>query len=97
MAEDEVVAHEGQPGAGGGIGEQPDPVVGAARDRSGKLVAEAFMVRFHPQWRRAKALVDAGEIGAAKAIQTFFCYRLLDPANVQILFADLQPANEPPR
>ena len=25
-----------------------------ARDRSGKLVAEAFMVRFHPQWRRAR-------------------------------------------
>ena len=26
----------------------------AARDASGKLVAEAFMVRFHPQWRRAR-------------------------------------------
>src|SRR5208337_90838 len=27
------------------------------RERSGRLVAEAFMVRFHPQWRRARALV----------------------------------------
>ena len=54
-----------------------------ARDRAGKLVAEAFMVRFHPQWRRAKELVDEGAIGAAHAIQTFFCYRLLDPTNVR--------------
>ncbi len=55
----------------------------AARERTGKLVAEAFMVRFHPQWRRAQELVGAGAIGAASAIQTFFSYRLLDPANVR--------------
>ena len=54
-----------------------------ARARSGKLVAEAFMVRFHPQWRRARAIVLSGEIGAATAIQTFFSYRLLDPANIR--------------
>jgi len=54
-----------------------------ARDRSGKLVAEAFMVRHHPQWRRAKELVDNGAIGPVHAIQTFFCYRLLDPSNVR--------------
>ncbi len=41
------------------------------------------MVRFHPQWRRARELVGAGAIGAASAIQTFFSYRLLDPANVR--------------
>ena len=34
-----------------------------ARDRSGKLVAEAFMVRYHPQWRRAKELAGTGAIG----------------------------------
>ena len=55
----------------------------SARDRTGLLVAEAFMVRFHPQWRRARELVRAGEIGAANAIQTFFSYRLLDPENVR--------------
>ena len=54
-----------------------------ARKRSGRLVAEAFMVRFHPQWRRARELVALGEIGAPGAIQTFFSYRLLDPANVR--------------
>jgi predicted dehydrogenase len=55
----------------------------AARDKAGKLVAEAFMVRFHPQWRRALELVALGAIGAPGAIQTFFSYRLLDPANVR--------------
>ncbi len=55
----------------------------AARDRSGKLVAEAFMVRTHPQWRRVRALVDEGAIGGVSAIQTFFSYRLLDPENVR--------------
>jgi predicted dehydrogenase len=54
-----------------------------ARQRSGRLVAEAFMVRRHPQWRRAHELVAAGAIGAPGAIQTFFSYRLLDPANVR--------------
>ncbi len=57
----------------------------AARDRTGKLVAEAFMVRFHPQWRRARELVSAGAIGPVRAMQTFFAYRLLDPTNVRNL------------
>ena len=55
----------------------------AARDKAGKLAGEAFMVRFHPQWRRARELVALGVIGAPSAIQTFFSYRLLDPANVR--------------
>ncbi len=54
-----------------------------ARDRSGKLVAEAFMVRFHPQWRRTRELAQSGAIGEARAIQTFFSYRLMDPDNVR--------------
>src|ERR1700737_3241948 len=53
------------------------------RERSGRLVAEAFMVRFHPQWRRARELAVSGEIGSPNAIQTFFSYRLLDPNNVR--------------
>ena len=54
-----------------------------ARDRSGRLVAEAFMVRYHPQWRRAHELARDGTIGEQRAIQTFFSYRLLDPDNVR--------------
>ena len=50
-----------------------------ARERSGKLVAEAFMVRFHPQWRRAREIARSGAIGDVRAIQTFFSYRLPTP------------------
>src|SRR5208283_2494394 len=55
----------------------------AARDKAGRLVAEAFMVRYHPQWRRARELAQSGAIGVVKAIQTFFSYHLLDPMNVR--------------
>jgi len=55
----------------------------AARESSGKLVAEAFMVRFHPQWRRAREIALSGAIGEVKAIQTMFAYRLEDPQNIR--------------
>jgi predicted dehydrogenase len=55
----------------------------AAREASGKLVAEAFMVRFHPQWRRAREIAQSGAIGEVSAIQTLFAYRLLDPGNIR--------------
>jgi predicted dehydrogenase len=55
----------------------------AAAKASGKHVAEAFMVRFHPQWRRAREIAQSGEIGEAKAIQTFFSYYLADPTNIR--------------
>jgi predicted dehydrogenase len=54
-----------------------------ARSRAGKLVAEAFMVRFHPQWRRAHEIAHSGAIGGLRAIQTFFSYHLLDPTNIR--------------
>jgi predicted dehydrogenase len=55
----------------------------AARERTGKLVAEAFMVRFHPQWLRARELVQAGQIGEVRAIQTVFSYFNDNPDNVR--------------
>jgi predicted dehydrogenase len=54
-----------------------------AAARTGRLVGEAFMVRHHPQWLKAKELVASGRIGEARAIQTFFSYYLTDPANVR--------------
>ena len=56
-----------------------------ARARTGRLVAEAFMVRHNPQWHRARAIVRSGAIGEVRAIQTFFSYFLRDPANVRNL------------
>jgi predicted dehydrogenase len=55
----------------------------AARESSGKLVAEAFMVRFHPQWRRAHEIARSGGIGEIRAIQTLFAYHLEDPGNIR--------------
>ncbi|MGD0764495.1 MAG: Gfo/Idh/MocA family oxidoreductase [Roseiarcus sp.] len=54
-----------------------------ARRRSGKLVAEAFMVRFHPQWRRAREIARSGAIGTPRAIQTFFSYSLTDAGDIR--------------
>ena len=57
----------------------------AARDRTGKLVTEAFMVRFHPQWRKAREVVREGRIGELRALQFFFSYDNRDPANIRNL------------
>jgi predicted dehydrogenase len=55
----------------------------AARDRSGKQVLEAFMVRQHPQWQRARALVQQGRIGKPRAVQVMFSYFNPDPDNIR--------------
>ena len=55
----------------------------AAQRRSGKLVAEAFMVRFHPQWQRAREIARSGRLGDVRAIHTLFSYHLTDPDNIR--------------
>ena len=55
----------------------------AARDRSGCQVLEAFMVRQHPQWLRAREIVKSGEIGEVRLVQTTLSYFNADPANVR--------------
>jgi predicted dehydrogenase len=54
-----------------------------ARDRAGILIQEAFMVRYHPQWLRARELVREGRIGDLRVVQGSFSYMNLDPANVR--------------
>ncbi len=46
-------------------------------------IMEAFMVRFHPQWLRARELVRSGAIGELRAVQVFFAYDNGDPANIR--------------
>lgn len=46
-------------------------------------IEEAFMVRHHPQWQRARELVRAGRIGAPRAVQVFFSYFNDDAANIR--------------
>ena len=54
-----------------------------ARDRTGVKMGEAFMVRTHPLWLRARELVRAGEIGPLRAVMTAFSFYNRDPANVR--------------
>jgi predicted dehydrogenase len=54
-----------------------------ARDRTGVKIGEAFMVRTHPQWLRARELVRSGEIGDLRAVMTAFSYNNRDPKNIR--------------
>jgi predicted dehydrogenase len=46
-------------------------------------VMEAFMYRFHPQWRTAKSLTKEGKIGEVKNINSFFSYYNVDSKNIR--------------
>ncbi|MDT3707308.1 MAG: Gfo/Idh/MocA family oxidoreductase [Thiobacillus sp.] len=48
-----------------------------------RIVAEAFMVRYHPQWQRAREIARAGELGELRAIRAVFSYHNVDPHNVR--------------
>ncbi len=52
-------------------------------DSKGVLLMEAFMYRFHPQWRHAAELAQTGNIGSLRGMQTFFSYNNTDPANIR--------------
>ncbi len=54
-----------------------------ARDRTGVLIEEAFMVRTHPQWLRVRELVASGRIGKLRSIVGFFSYSNADPENIR--------------
>jgi predicted dehydrogenase len=46
-------------------------------------IAEAFMVRQHPQWLKAREIAQSGRLGTLRAIQCFFSYHNTDPKNVR--------------
>jgi predicted dehydrogenase len=47
------------------------------------MIAEAFMVRQHPQWLKAREIAQSGKLGTLRAIQCFFSYHNTDPRNVR--------------
>ncbi|WP_421762038.1 Gfo/Idh/MocA family protein [Devosia sp.] len=49
----------------------------------GIVFYEAFMVRWHPQWIRAREIVRSGELGELRAVRAAFTYFNNDPANVR--------------
>jgi len=54
-----------------------------ARDRSKRKVQEAFMVRTHPQWVKAQALVRDGRIGELRSVFGYFSYFNRDASNIR--------------
>jgi predicted dehydrogenase len=62
--------------------EEIDPLI-ALRDRTGLVAAEAFMVTHHPQWIRARELVQGGAIGTLRQVQGAFSFFNDDPANIR--------------
>jgi predicted dehydrogenase len=54
-----------------------------ARERSGRLVQEAAMVRTHPRWLGAREIVRSGRIGELRSITGFFSYFNDSPTNVR--------------
>jgi len=60
-----------------------DPVIDA-RDASGLVVAEAYMIVHHPQFIRARELVQSGAIGTLKHVDATFTYNNADaPENIR--------------
>ncbi|WP_319411865.1 Gfo/Idh/MocA family oxidoreductase [uncultured Cohaesibacter sp.] len=55
----------------------------AARDKSGRVASEAFMVTYHPQWALVRSLIADGEIGTLRHIQGVFSYYNVDPNNMR--------------
>src|ERR1700729_3869145 len=55
----------------------------AVRNRTRVKIGEAFMVRTHPQWLRARELVRSGAIGELRSIVSVFSYFNRDPKNIR--------------
>jgi len=53
------------------------------RDEYNVKIAEAFMVRTHPQWVRTEELVRSGRIGKLRSSSGYFSYFNVDPANTR--------------
>ncbi|MDT8439710.1 MAG: Gfo/Idh/MocA family oxidoreductase [Wenzhouxiangellaceae bacterium] len=54
-----------------------------ARDRAGRLAAEAFMIVHHPQWDHVRKLLADGAIGALEHVEGLFSFRNTDPDNIR--------------
>ena len=56
----------------------------ALQDVAGQVrIAEAFMVRHHPQWQRVRELLRSGRIGTPRAVQAVFSYFNDNPADIR--------------
>lgn len=62
---------------------EAEQLLKAAAARPELKVMEAFMYRLHPQWQKARELVNEGAVGRLQTIQSFFSYYNDDPTNIR--------------
>ena len=55
----------------------------AVRDATGVQIAEAFMVRTHPQWREVERIIASGRIGPLRLVTGYFSYFRRDPSDIR--------------
>ena len=55
----------------------------AVQRETGRIIAEAFMIRSHPQWQQAREWVRNGRIGDLLSVQAAFSYFNRDAANIR--------------
>ena len=53
-------------------------------EREGRVLAEAFMWRHHPQVARARELLDGGAIGELRIVRAHFAFRAADPDDIRL-------------
>ncbi|HEY3313223.1 MAG TPA: Gfo/Idh/MocA family oxidoreductase [Anaerolineales bacterium] len=57
----------------------------AAAERSGKVLAEAFMYRHHPQTIKVRELVKNGTIGKLQAVRGSFTFKMNSDENIRLV------------
>ena len=57
----------------------------SACDAHGVQFMEAFMYQFHPQWRRTLEIVESGELGELRLLQSAFTFVLSNPDDVRMI------------
>lgn len=55
----------------------------AVERETGVKIAEAFMVKLHPEWLRAASQIDQGHIGELRLVTGTFSYFNNDPGNIR--------------
>ena len=60
--------------------EDVEPLITASRE-TGRVIAEAFMYRHHPQTILVKRMIERGEVGKLQLIRGSFCYILSRPSD----------------
>ena len=55
----------------------------AQRDETGLVCAEAYMIVHHPQWQKARELVQGGAIGQLVDVDVRFSFNNPDPGNIR--------------